>query len=113
MGDINDILNMQHLNNSLQTSIKMLRKNGEEYAKAEKDYKIALNKKALELRAKEDMPVTLINQVIYGYEEIAQKRFIRDVAEATYKANLEAINSYKLQIRILDNQIGREWGTNE
>lgn len=113
MGDINDILNMQHLNNALQQSIRMLRKNGEEYAKAERDYKIALNKKALELRAKEDMPVTLINKVIYGYQEIADKRLIRDIAESTYKANQEAINSYKLQIRILDNQISREWGTNE
>ena len=90
----------------------MLKQTGKEYAGKEMEYKMALNKKALRLREEKDMPVTLINQVIYGYEDIAKKRFERDVAEAIYKANQEAINSYKLQIRILDNQIGREWGSN-
>ena len=112
MGDFNDIVNMEHLNNALQQSIKMLRQTGKEYASKEMEYKMALNKKALKLREEKDMPVTLINQVIYGYPDIAKKRFERDVAEAMYKANQEAINSYKLQIRILDNQIGREWGSN-
>ena len=29
--------------------------------------------------------------------------------EAIYKANQEAINIYKLKIRLLENQISREW----
>jgi hypothetical protein len=56
------------------------------------------------------MPVTLINTIIYGYEDIALLRFERDTAEVRYNANLEYINTIKLQIRILENQIQREYG---
>ena len=59
------------------------------------------------------MPVTLINQIIYGIPEVADKRFKRDIAEAMYQTNLEYINTTKLQLRILENQLQREWGKNE
>ena len=55
------------------------------------------------------MPVTLIQQVVYGVPEVAEKRFTRDVAEAVYHANQDAINSIKLQIRVIESQINREW----
>ena len=100
--ELNNLI--QQLNNSL----KQLRTNGTKYAEAEKEYKIAVNKKALELRS-QDIPVTLINQVIYGYPDIAQLRFLRDSAEVIYKANQEAINTLKLQIRIVESQLEREW----
>ena len=58
------------------------------------------------------MPVTLIQQVVYGVPEVADKRFTRDVKEAIYNANQEAINSIKLQIRVIESQLNREWGTN-
>lgn len=93
----------------LDKAIKDLANNGYDLAKKEKEYKIAVNKKALELRAS-DMPVTLINQVVYGYDNIAKLRFDRDTAEVKYNSNLEYINTIKLQIRILENQLSREWG---
>lgn len=92
----------------LDKAINDLTKNGYDLSKKERDYKIALNKKALELRA-EEMPVTLINQVIYGYEEIAALRFDRDNAQVKYNANQEYINTIKLNIRILENQLQREY----
>lgn len=55
------------------------------------------------------MPVTLIQQVVYGIPEVAEKRFKRDVKEAIYQANQEAINSTKLQIRVIENQLQREF----
>ena len=94
---------------SLDKAIKQLAKNGYDLSTKERNYKIALNKKALELRV-EEMPVTLINQVIYGYEEIANLRFERDNAQVKYNANLEYINAVKLNIRILENQLSREYG---
>lgn len=94
----------------LDKSIKSLRHTGTEYAEAERSYKVTLRQEALKLRSS-DMPVTLIQQVVYGVPEVAEKRFTRDVAEAVYKANQEAINSIKLQIRILDAQISREFST--
>lgn len=56
------------------------------------------------------MPVTLIDKVIYGEEEVANLRFERDVAEAVYKANQESINVLKLNLRILEGTLQREWG---
>lgn len=93
----------------LNTSIKSLRKTGTEYAEAERAYKVCLREHALRLRSEKDMPVTLIQQVVYGVPEVAEKRFVRDVTEAVYKANMEAINSIKLQIRIIEGQINREY----
>ena len=104
---INDI---QALMNELTTSIKLLRKNGNELASAEKEYKITLRQEALKLRADEKMPVTLISQVIYGVPEVADKRFKRDVAETMYNTNLEHINVTKLKLRLLEAQLNREWG---
>ena len=89
-----------------------LRKTGTEYAEAERAYKVCLREHALRCRSEEDMPVTLIQQTVYGIKEVAEKRFIRDVAEAVYKANQEAINSIKLQIRIIENQLQREYSNN-
>ena len=93
----------------LDKAIKELAQNGYKLAECERDYKIAVNKKALELRG-QDMPVTLINQVIYGYEDIAKLRFERDTAQVKYNANLEYIQTIKLMIRILENQLSREYG---
>lgn len=93
----------------LDKAINELAKNGYELAEKERDYKIAINKKALELRAN-DTPVTLINQIIYGYEDIAKLRFERDTAEVKYNANQEYINTIKLNIRILESQLNREYG---
>lgn len=94
----------------LDVSVKQLRKSGTELAEAERKYKVCLRQEALKLRADQNMPVTLINQIIYGVPEVANLRFDRDVKEAVYQANLEAINSTKLKLRILENQLDREWG---
>lgn len=93
----------------LTASIKRLRTNGAKLAEAERDYKITLRQEALRLRAG-DMPVTLINNIIYGVPEVADKRFKRDVEQANYDANKEHINITKLKLRILEAQLAREWG---
>lgn len=100
---------IQEKQKMLDKAIKELAQNGYKLAECERDYKIAVNKKALELRS-QDVPVTLINQVIYGYEEIAKLRFERDTAQVKYNANLEYIQTIKLMIRILENQLSREYG---
>ena len=61
----------------------------------------------------EGMKVTIIPLVVYGIQEVANKRYMRDVKEAVYQANQEAINSIKLQIRIIENQLQREWGASK
>lgn len=95
----------------LEISIKQLRVNGTEYANAEKDYKLLLRQECLKLRD-EGMAIGMIDKTCYGIPSVAEARFKRDVAEATYKANQEAINSIKLQMRLLESQIQREFNTN-
>jgi len=102
------IQEIQQKTRQLERAIKELRKTGTAYAQAEREYKVLLRQECLRLRD-EGMAIGLIDKTCYGIPSVAEKRFLRDVAEATYKANLEAINSLKLQIRIIDAQIGREW----
>ena len=56
------------------------------------------------------MAIGLIDKTCYGIPSVAEARFKRDVAEAVYKANQEAIQSIKLQMRLIEAQIEREWG---
>ena len=100
---------IQRLMAELTASIRKLRDNGAKLAEAERDYKITLRQEALRLRAG-DMPVTLINNIIYGVPEVAEKRFKRDVEQANYDANKEHINVTKLKLRLLEAQLSREWG---
>ena len=100
---------IQSLTAELTASIRKLRANGEKLATAERDYKITLRQEALKLRAGDNMPVTLINQIIYGVPDVAEKRFKRDVEQANYEANKEHINITKLKLRLLEAQLSREW----
>ena len=94
--------------NSLNTAITSLKKRGKIYAEAEKDYKMALSKEVLKYRA-EGQAVTLIPLVVYGLPDIAMLRLKRDIAKTNYESAKEYINLTKLQIRIIDNQISREF----
>ena len=93
----------------LDNKVANLANLGRSLADAENKYKIALAQESLKLKENK-MPVTLIDKVCYGIEKVAALRKERDYAEAIYKANLESINSIKLQIRILQAQIDKEWG---
>ena len=105
-------IELQQKTRELETSIKLLRKNGTAYAEAERNYKLLLRMECLKLRD-DGMAVGMIDKTCYGIPTVAEARFKRDVAEATYKANQEAINSIKLQLRLIENQIQREWGQKE
>lgn len=77
-------------------------------ANAEKEYRVALNKKVLELKD-EGMTATLISMVIYGYEEIAEKRAKRDIAESSYEVIREKIQLIKKEMTSIENQLQRDW----
>ena len=94
----------------LNVCVKRLRQSGTAYAEAERRYKVMLRQECLKLRDA-GMAVGMIDKTCYGIPAVADARFDRDVAEAVYKANFEAINSIKLQLRLIEAQLGREWGT--
>ena len=99
---------LQRKTQQLDYSVKELRKSGSDYAAAERDYKIALRTECLRLRDS-GMAIGLIDKTCYGIPEIAELRFRRDCAEAVYKANMEAINTLKLEMRLIESQIQREY----
>ena len=100
---------LQAKTRQLDASIRQLRKNGTECAEAERDYKVLLRTECLRLK-EEGMAIGMIDKVCYGIPAVAEARFRRDVAEVVYTANQEAINALKLQMRLIESQIQREWG---
>lgn len=99
---------LQSLSNELDETIRKEWTAGIELAEAEAAYNIAVNQEAL--RQKDaGMTVTFINSFIKGVEAVATLRKQRDIAEVKYKTLQDKANSLKLQLRIVDNQINREW----
>lgn len=95
----------------LDKSMQLLRKHGAEYAQAEHDYQVVKAQTVLVMKSN-GCPVTEINLSIKGQPQVAEAMLKRDVAKVTYEANQEHINVKKLDIRVIENQIAREWGAN-
>lgn len=93
----------------LDISIKSLRKTGSDYAEAYTNYRVALAQELLKLK-KEGYAITLAGDIARGNQEIAHLKFQEISKEAIYKANLESINALKLHIKIIQEQINKEWG---
>ena len=93
----------------LDEAVERIPASGRCFAQSEQEYRIALARRILEERSK-GTPVTIISDICRGDREIARLRFERDCAEVVYKSALEAINAMKLQLRMLDAQVEREWG---
>ena len=102
---INKIFNLQ---NELDISVDNLAKTGEAYAQAYTDYRIAVAQELVKLKD-EGYAITLAGDIARGKREIARLKFKEISTEAIYKANLERINALKLEIKILSNQIDKEW----
>jgi len=92
----------------LETALGELGKRGRAKADAERNYRVALAKMILKERDK-GTPVTIISDLCRGDGEIAKLKFERDVAEVMFSSAMEAIQTFKLAIRMLDAQISREW----
>lgn len=85
---------------------------GQLLAKAERTYRISLATKLIELKSS-GVAATLCSDLARGDEIIAQLREERDKAEVWYKSSLEHIMASKLEVKILEGQIEREWTKNE
>lgn len=92
----------------LSVSLKKLRQTGSEYAKTERDYKILLRQEVLKLR-NEGEAIGVIQLTCYGIPSVAEARFKRDVAKTIYEANKEAINTLKIEIKLINSQLEKEW----
>jgi len=103
---INELLyKTKELNNLVDDSTMK----GLELAKAERLYRVSLAIKLSELKA-QGTAATLCSDLGRGDEKIALLKEERDKAEAWYRGSLEHIMASKLEVKILENQISREWG---
>lgn len=93
----------------LQKTLSNYKEYQKDYAKKEYNYRTALSKELVRLRA-EGQAVTHLADIAKGKEEIAKLRFDRDIAEGLVKSAEEGINFYKLKIRELEAQYSREYG---
>ena len=55
------------------------------------------------------MAIGMIDKTCYGIPSVAEARYKRDIAQITYDANQDFINSIKLQLRLIESQITREY----
>ena len=93
----------------LQKTLSNYKEYQKDYAKKEYNYRTALSKELVRLRA-EGQAVTHLADIAKGKEEIAMLRLERDIAEGLVKSAEEGINFYKLKIRELEAQYSREYG---
>ncbi len=106
--DLLELINRK--SNELDVAVKSLRNTGKDYAEAYTNYRVELAKELMRLKS-EGYAITLAGDIARGKREIAQLKFKEITTEAIYKANLESINAIKLQIKLLDAQLSREWNS--
>ncbi len=101
---------LDDLTDRLMEELEVCRTSGCQYAENEAEYRRALRVAILGERAK-GTPVTITSDLCRGLPEISELKCRRDCSEAIYKASQEAINVYKLRIRMVDAEIARVWAS--
>ncbi len=102
-----DLLQMKQLNDFLTFALSEYKKRGKDYAEAYKKYRVLLSQELLKLKA-EGMPVTIAYDIARGTEQVANAKEQEIITECLYKSCQEAINTYKLQIKILQENINKD-----
>ena len=88
------VTELKDINKKLSNTYKEMWVKSKEYSESERDYKIALQKKILELKTS-GMSVTLIPDLARGSEEVAELKFKRDLSERLYDTSKEANRSLR------------------
>ena len=103
-----DLINeLNEYRQNLDRAIDEIKARGKAKAEAERDYRIELAKKILELRA-DGIPVSIIGDLARGDEKIANLKMKRDIEESLYEANMQRIYECKINIDWLQSQIEAE-----
>lgn len=103
-------LEIQQKKIELETAQKKLDADGAEKARTEQAYQMTKSAEVFKLRD-QGMPVGIIDMTIRGIPEVAEARYQRDIALGKYEASRENVNILKLELRLLDSQISREWSS--
>lgn len=97
------------LNDQLEEKVDEMRQAGRDMAQAEHNYRVELAKLIWKLRA-QGVPVTIVNDLARGDEKVALLKLKRDASETDWKTAIEVVNTTKIKVRVIAEQIGREWG---
>ena len=93
---------------NLDLALAQAKTRGLEYSKAEAAYYTAKDRRVRELMD-EGYSATAIGMIVKGEESVNDKlQHFRNM-EVLYKNALEAVNVYKLRLRVLESQYEREW----
>ena len=101
---------LDELTDQLMAELEVCKTSGCQSAENEAEYRKALRLAILDEREK-GTPATITSDLCRGRPDIAELKRLRDCSEAIYKASQEAINVYKLRIRMVDAQITRVWNS--
>jgi hypothetical protein len=102
------IQEMNKIRQELNQAIHILKQRGQDKAKAEHDYRVALAKEIL-IQRDAGQPVTIISDICRGNKAIAKLKLERDIANTLYETVFEKIRISKMELNILDNQLRSEW----
>lgn len=99
---------VQKAKDQLDQALSTWRINGLAWCEAEREYRKLKSQEILRLR-NEGIPTTLIPDVVKGLDEVAEADFKRNAAMVVYKANCEAINVKKIEVKVLESELEREY----
>lgn len=92
----------------LRVELNEERESGIKYAEAENAYQREKHIRALELQA-EGQTATMINLLLKGDPAVSSALLERDSKKVLYESSRSKVNAIKLQIRVLEGQLQREW----
>lgn len=108
LSDADLIIKMDEIMQALDKSIDDRLEAGVRRSNLDAEYQILRRKEMLRLKS-EGVSVTLIDKFAAGIEEVAVAKQAKDNAEIIEDTIKERINALKLELRVLNDQAGREW----
>ena len=96
------------INDLLTKALEQFKERGREYAKAQRDYRVLLRQKILLLRA-DGTPTTILSDLARGDDDVAAAKEQEIITKTMLESCQEAINVYKIKIKILQEQINKEY----
>lgn len=102
------LIELHELRRGMNQALRIAKERGMDLAEKEATYKVAKGKLVL-CERENKTPVSVINDIVLGDPVISTLRKERDIAKVLYINAQEAINVRKLELRIVEAQLGREW----
>lgn len=96
------------INDLLTKALEQFKERGREYAKAQRDYRVLLRQKILVLRA-DGTPTTILSDLARGDDDVAAAKEQEIITKTMLESCQEAINVYKIQLKLLQEQINKEY----